>query len=102
MQTLSTYYHTKPDRRRTVRREVSLAAHFQFKGHVGWIACEIVNISPMGALLKPALPTIASGEIRLQIAQDFFEATAEIRHQDGKTIGIEFTSSRIEALARYS
>lgn len=102
MPSLHPYQQTRSDRRLAMRRAVSLPARFQPRGHFGWISCEVVNISPMGALLKLASPMIAPSEVRLQISEDFFKAIGGVRHLDGETIGIEFTSSRIEALARYS
>ena len=92
----------RQERRSAPRRAIDLAAQFQCRGSTDWTQCRVTNISAMGANLELSFPMIATREIRLQIMQDLFEATGEVRHQDGRNVGIEFTSSRMEALARYS
>ncbi|MEM7747369.1 MAG: PilZ domain-containing protein [Pseudomonadota bacterium] len=95
-------YQIGRDRRPTTRRKVCLTAKFQCRGSFEWIDCEVVNISPFGAELRVKEPMIVSRAVRLQILGDLFDATGDVRHQNGHTFGIEFTSSRLEAMARYS
>lgn len=91
-----------PGHRRSLGREARLAARFRSNCTAEWSDCIVVNISPTGALLKLSYPVIALREITIVIPDDLFQATAVVRHQDGRTIGVEFTSSRREALAKYS
>lgn len=90
------------EQRRAMRRETQLPAKFQCQGTFGWIDCEVTNISPIGALLKLPHEMIVGRHMRVQIPGDAFEATAEVRHQDGRVVGIAFTSSRLEAMRLYS
>ena len=93
---------TVVDRREVARQCTKLAAKFQCLGSYGWTDCEVANISPLGALLHLSSDIDVSRNIRLQIPNDLFEATAELRHQDGCMICVAFTSSRPQAIRRYS
>ena len=95
-------YQIGQDRRPAMRREVSLVAQFQCQGSCEWVSCEVINISPFGAEIRLKDTMIVSRSIRLQIIQDLFDVSADVRHQNGRTVGIEFTSARMEALAKYS
>ena len=95
-------YQIGQDRRPASRRKVSLVGQFQCQGSCEWRLCEVINISPFGAEIRMNEPMIVSRSLRLQIVDDLFDVNADVRHQDGRTIGIEFTSARMEALARYS
>ena len=95
-------YQIGQDRRPAARREVHLVGQFQCQGTCDWVSCDVINISPFGAEIRLKASMIVSRSIRLQIMEDLFDVSADVRHQNGRTVGIEFTSSRMEALARYS
>lgn len=90
-----------PERRVTERREVDLAALVRVGDHP-WIACRVMNISPMGARLEFEQPTILPRYFRLQIPADLFEVECDLRHQSGPSAGVQFISNRNGALARYA
>lgn len=65
------------------------------------ISCRVKNISPMGALLEFSEARILPARFRLTIPDELFSAECEFRHQTGKSVGILFTTGRMEALARF-
>ena len=83
-------------------RRSGQSAKIQCLGSYGWTDCAVANISPMGALLEVTSEVDVTRNLRVQIPQDLFEATAEVRHQNGRYICIAFTSSRPQAVRRYS
>jgi hypothetical protein len=90
-----------PDQRAAVRRETELEARIRI-ADLPWIACTVRNISPIGALLEFAAPTILPPLFRLQIPGDRFEAECSLRHQSGIMAGVFFISNRGGATARYA
>ena len=88
------------DRRRTLRKEVRLEARIRLE-HGVYVPCIVRNISPMGASLELTYEAFVPLQFRLQIAADLFEAECTLRHRHGTMLGIEFLSSRAEAMARY-
>jgi len=90
----------KTDRRRHQRQPANLMASVSLGGP-GMIPCKVLNISAMGAMLEFAGPVILPQTFHLRIDQDFFECGCEIRHQNGLTAGLLFTSNRQRALATY-
>ena len=89
------------DRRSTRRRQVTLSGRLQFQGGTAWKTCTVVNITPMGAMLILPEPMTVPREVRLQIPDNFFDVAGLVQHQDRARIGIEFSTNRMEALARY-
>ena len=89
------------ERRQHQRRDVDFAGSIRFPDGTAR-ACRVKNISPMGALLdlgaKPELPAT----FRLIISSEMFSADCELRHETGHQAGVLFTSSRAEALAKFS
>lgn len=89
------------ERRQHQRREVDFAASVRFSDGTAR-DCRVKNISPMGALIDfgayPGLPA----SFRLIIASELFSADCELRHETGHQAGVLFTSSRAEALAKFS
>lgn len=83
-------------------RRAGQAAKIQCLGSYGWTDCAVANISPMGALLEVTPEIDVTRNLRVQIPNDLFEATAEVRHQNGRYVCIAFTSSRPQAIRRYS
>ncbi len=65
------------------------------------VACRVTNISPMGALIEFSEPRILPQAFRLTIPDELFAAECEFRHQTGKSVGVLFTTGRMEALARF-
>ena len=93
---------SRPDRRSSRRRSVFLRAKVKLPEITTPVHCVVRNISPMGALIHFEKPTPVPARFKLVIESDFFEAECEVRHVSGDMVGVEFTSSRLEALARYS
>ncbi len=90
-----------PDERRTQpRKEVAIAAKVGFRDQPP-IACIVRNISAMGAMLEFAKPVELPAVIRIIIETEMFAADCEVRHQAGLRAGVLFTSSRLEAMARF-
>ena len=90
-----------PDRRSSPRHKVELAARVQVLGQP-WLNCTVRDISPMGALLDFASPTMVPASFRLLIPVDLFDVECEVRHQNGRRVGVTFLSNRQGAVARYS
>jgi PilZ domain len=88
------------DRRQHQRNIVNYAARVD-TGASGRLPCRVINISAMGALLEFEQYTILPAQFRLGIEEKWFEADCAIRHQDGRVIGVLFTSSRQRALATF-
>ena len=88
-------------RRRAPRHALRLTGRFQCGGMTEWMECTVIDISAMGAQIELPHHMIVPSAIRFQIPQDLFEANAIVRHQNGKRTGVEFVSSRREALAIY-
>lgn len=65
-------------------------------------ACRVKNISPMGALIEFPEARILPAAFRLTVPDEMFSAECEFRHQTGNTVGVLFTSGRMEALAKFS
>lgn len=89
------------DRRVTRRLDVDLAGLVRVAS-LPWVECRVRNISPMGAMIEFASPTILPRHFRLQIPNDLFEAECELRHQSGEVAGVLFVTNRAGALARYA
>ena len=90
------------ERRSSRRRSVFLRAKVKLPGIAVPVNCVVRNISPMGALIHFERPTPTPANFKLVIEADFFQADCIVRHVSGEDVGVEFTSSRMEALARYS
>ena len=88
------------DRRGLVRRPVDLKGRIRLEGGV-YLACSVRDISPMGAGLELVYDAFVPLQFRLQIPDDLFEADCALKHRRGSSIGVEFLSARLEALARY-
>ena len=88
------------DRRLSQRREVELKGRLRLKGGL-YLACTVRNISAMGAGLELDCEAFVPLQFRLQIPDDLFEADCHLKHRHGTLVGVEFTSARAEALARY-
>ncbi len=90
----------KQERRQTRRKAVRLKA----KAGIRYGApepCSVLNISPMGALLEFTEPQKLPKYFRISIDSAMFSADCEVRHQEGRTAGVLFTSNRMEALALF-
>lgn len=83
------------------RKEVRLAGRL-ILGDGTRLPCMVRKISPMGANFELESDTALPSTFRLQIPADLFEVECALRNQDGHLVGVEFTSSRAEAMARYS
>ena len=92
----------RTDRRSSRRRSVFLRAKVKLPAIPTPVNCVVRNISPMGALIHFEKPTPVPERFKLVIEADFFEAECEVRHVSGEMVGVEFVTSRLEALARYS
>ncbi|MEQ1672067.1 MAG: PilZ domain-containing protein [Hyphomicrobium sp.] len=88
------------DRRNAPRREVFLAAKAGIRFDAP-VACIVRNISAMGALLEFSEPVIAPKTFRITIDSALFSADCELRHQNGRLVGVMFISNRMEALAAF-
>ena len=91
---------TFTDRRAHARRDCSFAGEIKISGEPA-IACEVINVSEMGALLRFDMVIGLPPAFRLVIASEMFEADCEVRHQSGTNVGVMFTSNRLEAMARF-
>lgn len=90
-----------PSERRTHQRHaVDYSATVRFADGSS-LPCRVKNISPMGALLEFGEKRIIPANFRLTIPSEMFAAECEFRHQTGSTIGVLFTTGRMEALARF-
>ncbi len=92
---------SQQDRRRAVRRTVNLAGRLCFSDGI-YLPCTVRDISPMGARLELACETILPLRFSLQIPDDLFQVDCELKYRNGRCVGVEFLSSRAEAMARYS
>ncbi|MEQ1650017.1 MAG: PilZ domain-containing protein [Hyphomicrobiaceae bacterium] len=88
------------DRRIDFRTSVSLPAHIKVAGRAR-IPCRVLNVSASGALIEMSEDIQLPEHFRLDIDGDLFEAMCELRHSEMRRIGVEFTSNRQGALARY-
>ena len=88
------------DRRQDERSSVEIAARIRMPGGV-FLPCTVRNISGMGAGLELTYEAFVPLQFRLQIPDDLFEADCTLKHRHGTFVGVEFLSSRGEALARY-
>jgi len=88
------------ERRVPVRHEVELPARIRLPAGV-YLPCTVRSISSMGAGLELTYEAFVPMQFRLQIPGDLFEAECTLKHRHGTVVGIEFVSSRAEALARY-
>lgn len=88
------------DRRRTVRKPIAIEARIRLEGGV-FLACKVRDISTMGAGLELDFEAFLPLQFRLQIPGDLFEVECVLRHRRGTAVGVEFTSARAEAMARY-
>jgi hypothetical protein len=91
---------TPPDRRIDFRTSVSLPGHIKVIGRAR-MPCRVVNISASGALIEMSEDIQLPERFRLDIDGDLFEAMCELRHSEQRRIGVEFTTNRQGALARY-
>jgi methyl-accepting chemotaxis protein len=91
---------TSTDRRGPVRKDVALAAKVGFRDRPP-VACIVRNISAMGALLEFSSSVVVPEQFRIIIESEMFTADCEVRHHTGRTVGVMFTSSRLEAMARF-
>lgn len=92
---------TYAERRRADRQPVDLKARLRMPQGV-YLECTVREISPMGARVELAIEAFVPMQFRLQIPDHLFEADCQLRHRRGTLVGVEFTSARAEALARYS
>lgn len=89
------------ERRLVHRKDVHLTARIMLADGTS-LPCIVRNISPMGARLEIDSGASLPPAFRLQIPDDLFTAECALQHQDGRFAGVEFTSARAEAMARYS
>lgn len=92
---------TKADRRSSRRKSVFLRAKVRFSPSATPINCVVRNISPMGALIHFEKPLQVPERLKLIIESDFFEAECDVRHVSGEDVGVEFSTGRLEAMAKY-
>ena len=88
------------ERRFDQRTPVALPAHVKVLGKAR-IPCRVLNVSASGALIEMSDDTDLPERFRLDIDGDLFEAMCEVRHRVERRYGVEFTSNRQGALARY-
>ena len=88
------------DRRQDARSNVEIAARIRLPGGV-FVPCTVRSVSGMGAGIELTYEAFVPRQFRLQIPDDLFEADCLLKHRHGTTVGLEFISSRAEALARY-
>lgn len=99
---LPKYEFIAPVERRGHEREcVSLEAIVKFPGAPG-IPCTIQNISPNGALITFANPTILPNTLTLIIPEKWFQSECVVRHRSAHHLGVTFVTNLREALARLS
>ncbi|MBS0242848.1 MAG: hypothetical protein JSS20_11780 [Proteobacteria bacterium] len=91
---------TLADRRRVTRLASGRPARLSLARGI-YLDCTVREISPMGASVELAIEAFVPLQFRLLIADDLFEADCSLRHRRGTLVGVEFVSSRAEALARY-
>lgn len=89
------------DRRRTCRRPVEMPARIRLDAGV-FVPCTVRDISPMGAGLELDFEAFLPLQFKLQVPSDLFEVLCVLKHRRGTSVGVEFVSSRAEAMARYS
>lgn len=96
--------HSNPvesiDRRGTIRKDVSIPAKVGFRD-LPPIACTVKNVSAMGAMIEFVGDVVLPETFRIIIESKMFWADCEVRHQNGRTIGVMFISNRAEALAAF-
>jgi hypothetical protein len=92
--------YTLAERRASQRRDVDYAATIRIPGAAP-IPCRVINVSAGGALLE--LPDVIGmpPDLYLIVPGALFEASCSVRHQTGRRVGVMFTSSQREALARF-
>ena len=90
------------ERRSSRRSSVFLRAKVRLPNNDAPVDCIVRNISPMGALIQFERAITTPTNFRLVIESDFFQADCTVLHVTGGNVGVEFTSGRMEALARYS
>jgi PilZ domain len=88
------------NRRAVERRPVTLAAKAAILDG-SRVDCTVRNISAMGALIEFREPTRLPNTFRLAIPSAMFSADCEVRHQEGRMVGVMFVSNRMEALAAF-
>lgn len=88
------------DRRVTGRKEVHLQGRIRLSDGT-YLPCVVRDISAMGARLELASDAPVPLAFRLQIPADLFDAECVLSYQSGNLAGVEFTSARAEAMARY-
>ena len=90
-----------PSERRThPRHEVNYRGVVRFADGTS-LPCRVKNISAMGALLEFSEARIMPANFKLTIPDELFSAECEFRHQTGQSIGVLFTTGRMEARARF-
>ena len=89
------------ERRAQSRRQISMKAIAKIAGF-GGVPCTVVNVSPMGAMIVFEQPLAIPDTFVLLVPSCWFEAECEVRHRSADRAGVLFSSSRIEALARFS
>lgn len=89
------------DRRQTPRHDIRLSAHVKVLGRAR-IPCIVRNISSTGARIEFYAAIALPQSFRLDIDDDLFEAHCDVRHQNGRIYGVQFTSNLQLALAKYS
>jgi hypothetical protein len=90
-----------PDERRTYRR---IDVHYRAIVRLAdgtTRPCRVKNISPMGALIEFEDTDPLPPAFRMTIPDELFAADCEFHHQTDNTVGVLFTSGRMEALARF-
>jgi len=88
------------ERRAGGRKDVCLEGRLRLRDGT-YLPCTVRSISAMGAGIELASETFVPLTFRLQILTDLFDVECELRNRQGNFIGVEFTSSRAEAMARY-
>ena len=92
--------HAADERRTQARKDVAIAAKIGFRDQPP-VPCMVRNITAMGAMLEFAQPIELPANLRIIIESEMFAADCEVRHQTGLRAGVLFTSSRLEAMARF-
>ncbi len=87
------------ERRRGPRESISVQAIVKFPGVPG-MPCTIQNVSPNGALIAFAEPTILPNAFTLIIPEKWFQSECVVRHKSPHYYGVTFVTNLREALSR--
>jgi hypothetical protein len=89
------------ERRRTNRMDLRLAAFVECRGKAR-VACEVRNISSMGALVVFSSPVVIPDRLTLSIPSESFEAICDVKHRSLDRLGLLFRTNRHEAGQRFA